>query len=542
MSDTSDDSSGSDTKTLVAGSPTGSRPAHAPFDRKDADLIIRTTDNVDFFVHKPILCIASPVFEHLINNPTLFTKSTASEGYPIMHVPVDSTIMNALLRFCYPTVRPTLSTLPEVRDVLDSATKYDMKLAIDALQELLVPYAEEFGLEVYCIACRNNLQEVARIAADFAVREPFWETYVPEIETITAGAYWKLLAYYWDNEKAKRRAKKMIKSPQLGWRTLETNQSAPSTKPPSPSPSTANFPFDSSSDGDIFLRSSDGVQFRAHRIILATSSLFFKDMFSLPQQTTEEQLQIQTVPFTEPCEVLDALLRTIYPVDEADLKLVQDIESVMEAAIKYDMPKGVSIMKRKLISCATKEPIRVFMIACRNRLADVARAAAEASLRRPILYSFERGSMVLPIWDLVEIPAGILHRLIEYQIRCSKVIEKEMSDLKWMKDDFQWKSKVFRVVNFPCETCCNSVLEMGEERYQVASWWKVFMDEIVAALRQRPCSAIIMEESMMDRSLNAAARCQNCFKDSIGTLRTFRGIVVQHLDRKMTEVQIDFSF
>jgi len=183
------------------------------------------------------------------------------------------------------------------------------------------------------------LEEVARAAAEFAVREPFWETYVPEIETITAGAYWKLLAYYWDSEKAKRRTKRQ-KSPQLSWRNLEMRQSAPSTKPPSPTPSTASFPFDATSDGDVLLRSSDGVQFRVHRIILATSSHFFKDMFSLPQQPTLDGLEaLSTVPFTEASDTLDSLLRAIYPVDEPDLKLVQDIERVMEAAIKYDVPK-----------------------------------------------------------------------------------------------------------------------------------------------------------------------------------------------------------
>jgi hypothetical protein len=519
-----------------------SRPASSPFNRKDADLILRTCDQVDFYVHKPILCIASSGFEELINRPALPTQITESDGIPVIPVPEHSSIMDSLMRFCYPIKRPALSTLTEVRDVLDSATSYDVTLAIGALQNKLLTYAEEFGLQVYCIACRNNLEEVARAAAEFAVREPFWETYVPEIESITAGAYWKLLAYYWDNEKAKRRTKRQ-KSPQLHWRNLELRPSAPSTKPPSPAPSIASFPFDSSSDGDVLLRSSDGVQFRVHRIILATSSPFFKDMFSLPQEPTMDGLEaLSTVPFTENADTLDALLRAIYPVDEPDLKLVQDIEHVMETAIKYDVTKGISIMKKKLISCANKEPIRVFMIACRNRLGDVAKAAAEASLRRPILYSFERGSMVLPIWDLVEISAGILHRLIEYQIRCTQVIEKEMSDLKWVKDDFAWKSKVFRVVNYPCETCCNAVLEMGEERYQVANWWKVFMEEIGGALRQRPCPAIIMEEAMMDRSLNVAAKCQKCFKDSIGTLRTFRGIVVQQLDRKLAEVQIDFSF
>jgi hypothetical protein len=172
----------------------------------------------------------------------------------------------------------------------------------------------------------------------------------------------------------------------------------------------------------------------------------------------------------------------------------------------------------------------------------VAKAAAEASLKRPILYTFERGSMVLPIWDAVNISAGILYRLIEYQIKCSKVVEREMSNLNWMKEDFAWKTKVFNVVQSPCETCCTAILDIGEERYKAATWWKVFQDEISVCVRQRPCTSIIMEESMMDRALNVAAKCQKCFKDSISTLRTFRGIVVQHLDRELAKVQVDFNF
>jgi hypothetical protein len=199
------------------------------------------------------------------------------------------------------------------------------------------------------------LEDCARTAAEYAVREPFWETYVPEIEFITAGAYWKLLTYYWDSDKVKRRSKNK-KPPRLHWHNQDSRQSTPGTKPPSPTPSTASFPFDNVSDGNIILQSSDGVQFRAHRIILATSSPFFKDMFSIPQgdsplPTADAHESIPTIPFTESYETLDSLLRTIYPVDEPDLKLVQDIESVLAAAIKYDVPKGVSIMKKKLIAC-----------------------------------------------------------------------------------------------------------------------------------------------------------------------------------------------
>jgi hypothetical protein len=121
-------------------------------------------------------------------------------------------------------------------------------------------------------------------------------------------------------------------------------------------------------------------------------------MFSLPQTGPQPDGAGNgpIIPFTESSETIDTLLRVVYPDEDPDLKLVHEIEGVVEAAIKYDMPKCISIMRKKLILCASKEPIRVFMIACKNKLADVASAAAHLSLRRPILYSFELGSVVLP--------------------------------------------------------------------------------------------------------------------------------------------------
>jgi len=46
----------------------------------------------------------------------------------------------------------------------------------------------------------------------------------------------------------------------------------------------------------------------------------------------------------------------------------------------------------------------------------------------------------------------------------------------------------------------------------------------------------------MDHALNVASKCQKCFKDSIATLRTFRGIVVQQLDKKLAEVHLDLDY
>ena len=337
------------------------RTAMSPFDRDDADIIIRTSDGIDFCVHTAVLSVASPVLNGILSTRT--GVKSDPDGRQVLCLPERSDTIEPLLKLCYPIPRPPLRSLRQIRDVLNAATTYDIQVIGEMLETRLVAYAEQFPLQVYAISCRNNMEHTARTAAEYAVRKPFWETYHRDIEYISAGAYWRLLAYYWDIEK-KRNQNKKNRRPKLLWEGSEPS-SLPSTKSPSPFPSSASAPFDETSDGDVILRSSDGVMFRTHKVILSLASPFFRDMFSLPQ--TGAPLDCtgngSIIPFTESSESIDILLRVVYPEEDPDLKLVHDIEGVVEAAIKYDMPKCISIMRKKLILCASKEPIRVFMIA-----------------------------------------------------------------------------------------------------------------------------------------------------------------------------------
>ena len=527
----------------VTSTDTHTCTASSPFDREDADIIIRTSDGIDFRVHTPVLSVASPVLNGILSNRMDVVSDP--DGRQILCLPEKSDTIEPLLRLCYPIPRPPLRSFRQIRDVLNAATSYDIQIISEMLETRLVTYAEQFPLQVYAIACRNNLENTARTAAEYAVRKPFWEKYHRDIEYITAGAYWRLLAYYWDVEK-KRNQNKKNRRPKLLWKGCsEATSSLPSTKAPSPFPSSASPPFDETSDGDIVLKSSDGVLFRTHKVILSLSSPFFRDMFSLPQAGTPPDGTSggPIIPFSEPSEIIDTLLRVVYPDEDPDLKLVHEIEGVVEAAIKYDMPKCISIMRKKLILGASKEPIRVFMIACKNKLADVASAAAHLSLRRPILYSFELGSVVLPFSAaLEEITAGSLFRLIEYQRQCSKVANDAMSDLTWTRDDFAWRTKMNDAIVGSCPKCARVALELGEEQLHVVAWWDIFYQDIKAVVRQRPCTALILEsESLLDKALVEAAKCGDCFKDSIHTLRTFRTIVTQHLDKQLAEVKIQID-
>ena len=527
---------------LIPTADTPTRTASSPFDRDDADLIIRTSDGIDFYVHTPVISVASPVLNGIIS--TRMGMITNPDGRQILRLPEKSDTIEPLLKLCYPVPRPPLRSLRQIKDVLNSATSYDIRVVGEMLETRLVAYAEQFPLQVYAIACRNNLENAARTAAEYAVRKPFWETYYHDIEHITAGAYWRLLSYYWDIEK-KRNQNRKNRRPKLLWKGSEAPSSLPSTKAPSPFSSSASPPFDETSGGDVVLKSSDGVLFRVHKVILSLASPFFSDMFSLPQTGTPADGPCNNgpiIPFTESSETIDTLLRVVYPNEDPDLKLVQEIEGVVEAAIKYDMQKCISVMRKKLILCASKEPIRVFMIACKNKLADVASAAAHLSLRRPILYSFELGSVLLPFSGLEDITAGSLFRLIEYQRHCSKVANDVMSDLTWTREDFTWRTKMNDAIVGSCLKCARATLELGEEQLHVAGWWYTFYQEVIPMVRQRPCTALILEsESLMDRALVEAAKCGECVKDAIHTLRTFRTIVTQQLDKRLAEVKIQID-
>jgi len=118
-----------------------------------------------------------------------------------------------------------------------------------------------------------------------------------------------------------------------------------------------------------------------------------------------------------------------------------------------------------------------------------------------------------------------------------------MSDLAWTREDFNWKTRMIDAILGSCQRCIRATLELGEEHLQVVGWWYIFYQEIKTLVRQRPCTALILEsEWLMDKALIEAAKCTGCFKDSIHTLRTFRTIVTQHLDKRLAEVKIRIDF
>ena len=71
------------------------------FDVPDANLIVRSSDFVDFRVHKPVLAMASSVFKDLFTLPQP-SDSESDDDFPVDKLPEDSELLHSLFSIIYP--------------------------------------------------------------------------------------------------------------------------------------------------------------------------------------------------------------------------------------------------------------------------------------------------------------------------------------------------------------------------------------------------------------------------------------------------------
>ena len=77
------------------------------FNIPDANLIMRSSDLVDFRVHESVLALASPFLKDLLSSSRLY-GSEPVDMYPVVQFPESSELLNCLVTMLYPvrTVMP----------------------------------------------------------------------------------------------------------------------------------------------------------------------------------------------------------------------------------------------------------------------------------------------------------------------------------------------------------------------------------------------------------------------------------------------------
>ncbi|KAG9002252.1 hypothetical protein FRB90_011419 [Tulasnella sp. 427] len=170
-------------------------------------------------------------------------------------------------------------------------------------------------------------------------------------------------------------------------------------------------PFDKTSDGDCILQTSDGVKYKAHRVILSLASPVFRDMWELGVDDEE----VPIVHLTESSKVIHTLLRHLYPtttpwVNDSDtaLKLVDAFEKYI-----IDTKSFLRYLFGVLRCCdyggPQEEVLTAYCLAWRLNLQIQCQDAAgwlhKIDLARPgLLQEIERKAgdvrALLALWDL----------------------------------------------------------------------------------------------------------------------------------------------
>ncbi len=108
-----------------------SKMAAAPFDRSDTDFIMRTSDGVEFRVHRLILSMASSMFEGMFSIPKP-SALLSDPNIPDISITEDSETIDLYLRICYPLIDPEVPTLLLLRKVVTAGFKYDAPIVVHA--------------------------------------------------------------------------------------------------------------------------------------------------------------------------------------------------------------------------------------------------------------------------------------------------------------------------------------------------------------------------------------------------------------------------
>ncbi|KAL5513335.1 hypothetical protein ACEPAH_3734 [Sanghuangporus vaninii] len=243
-------------------------------------------------------------------------------------------------------------------------------------------------------------------------------------------------------------------------------------------------------NGDVILHSADSHKFYVVKAILIIASPFFRSLFSLPQP--EDQSNVPTISVSEDSRTLDVLLRFCYPIKNPVVEDLSLAETVLAAALKYEMEIVVQGMCRVLVSekALDTQPLRVYAIACQHKLAEETRLAAIATLRAAIEDVY--------VEELEALSAAHYFNLLKFHRRVKAEIYFVLRNASRTAHEF-YEYEVEPTRAEPTKEV-QSILCRCSDRYSDcrfgggANWWKyVIQNQVIPAVYRAPLCLELLE-------------------------------------------------
>lgn len=318
---------------------------------------------------------------------------------------------------------------------------------------------------------------------------------------------------------------------------------------------TATAPFDNP-DGDIILRSANGVDFHVFKLILSLMSPVFKDMFTLPQNCVSS---VPVITVTESSTTLESLLLLCYPAATPTFDSLDNAKAAIEAAKKYDMQAVLSRAGDLAMSLFLPTHfLDLYALSCRFGWQHHAQTAATRSLEIKNL-----GRPSTEFENMHDITALDYHRLLIYHHACGVAAQAVGNSLSWLepmilsKDAPMWSSPKpsspnpppqkakFRDYSNDFETECSckahagsmlQVANFGEMK--IATWFNAYLDSSGKELWERPSVSTIQELAAYNSAVSNAYKCTTCRSTVIENMNKFRALYIVQVKKVVATVKL----
>ncbi|KAI0084865.1 hypothetical protein BDY19DRAFT_469852 [Irpex rosettiformis] len=310
----------------------------------------------------------------------------------------------------------------------------------------------------------------------------------------------------------------------------------------SPEPTKIQYtaPFDDE-DADLIIHSSDDIYFRVYRLFLRKASPVFADMFSIP--TASDTLDtVQTVSVTEDGKTMDALLRLCYPTNDPRVKTLDELSTLMNVCEKYMMDSVFGrLVRTNLANFMTKEPIRVYAIACRAHADQEAKQAAYHCLTKPL-----REILGYDTPEFQHISVAAYRSLLEYHNTCRRTALYALCDRDYNSSHcdqaFCWEF-TYNSSNESDHTC--GFVEYGwdqdgEFSPRVSRWWADLIEPLRRYLEHEaaPLALQLWDHVNYPRDL----ACEYCRSRYMDDLHVYFAGLVYAIETKVRGVRLRLKY
>ncbi len=150
--------------------------ASLSLDTPDADIILRSSDQVPFRVHKMLLVMSSPFFKDLLSLPQP-TDGELVDGIPVVQLSERAGLLTSLVSFFYPIDPIVPDSYEKAFALLAACQKYDMESIQSRMRAEFkrTTFPEPVGAEafrVFAIASSMGLVPEIELAAELTRKHP----------------------------------------------------------------------------------------------------------------------------------------------------------------------------------------------------------------------------------------------------------------------------------------------------------------------------------------------------------------------------------